>query len=143
MLFNAKEITSLREQLAAAQQQNQTLSDQLASIGTTHAEAITALQGTHASAITVLETTHADAIAALNTQHEAAVQALKDGMEATIAAEVLNRCNAVGVEPIARDPAAGAKEGDTKQGGTAGLTGLAKTRAALQEKHQQGYAAKK
>lgn len=143
MLFNAKEIANLKEQLAAAQEQNKTLESQLASIGTTHAEAISALESTHASAISALETSHADAITALNTQHETAVKALQDGMEAAIAAEVLNRCAAAGVQPIARDPGAGSKAGDTKQEGTAGLTGLAKTRAALQAKHEQGYGPKK
>lgn len=127
-------ITTLESSLAAAEGKATTLEAQLnqakLDLATAQAEAdkvtgltsqITDLQG---------QITHLTSRAE---KAEADLATAKGEFETKVSAEVNNRLAAAGVDPIKRDPQA--KSGQDDNGNpAAGLTGLAKARAALEAK---------
>lgn len=102
----------------------------------TDTAAILALTGERDAALAQVST--------LVTERDTSVQALATAnadTEERIQAEVVNRCNAAGVDPIKRDPAAVDSTTAANADATSGLTGMDKARAALKARHQANFSA--
>lgn len=127
-LFNSKEIADLQAQVS-------TLQGELATAQTAHAAALADIQANLEAAQAIAakvpdleakvtaETARADKAAA-------DLAAANAEAEKKIEAEVVNRLASAGVDPIKRDPQAKTED----PAPTAGLTGIAKSRAALAAK---------
>jgi septal ring factor EnvC (AmiA/AmiB activator) len=143
-MFQAKEISDLKERISAletelanAKGESATVTAELDSLktklGIMEAEATQAGLdlANRAERVTELE--------ALLSSRDGEITALKTDFEQKIEDEVVSRCAAAGIAPIARDPEAGTKEGDPKPPAAKGLTGIAKARAALAAKHSETH----
>jgi peptidoglycan hydrolase CwlO-like protein len=130
MLFSARikeletqqaTLTADRDRLASA---NAALTAQLAE----HATELSGLQTAVAANESTIAALNADLDTARKSASEAqlALKAEQDAREAKIRTEVIARCAAAGITPIARDPQAATPEGAEP---AEGLTGLARTRA--------------
>lgn len=147
-MFNSEKLAKLTADLEAAQARITTLESENGTLTeardaaqgqlATAQASVASLTGERDTARTEL-TQAIEKIKGLETSHATEIKTLKDGMEATISAEVINRCAAAGVEPVARDPEAGAKAADTKTSPAAGLSGIAKARVLLSVRHKELY----
>jgi chromosome segregation ATPase len=143
-MFQSKELARLQEQLATAEAQNASLTEANAALTAERdasAQTVATLTAERDAARADLATAQ-ERITQIETDHTAEVARINGEVEQRIQTEVTNRCAAAGVEPIARDPEAGSKADDTKGAPAAGLSGIAKARALLSEKHKALYGGK-
>lgn len=142
MLFSSR-IKELETQLASVSTQRDQLTTENANLTAQLAEHATELPGlqtqisAHEVTITQLNA-DLDTARTAATTAQAALKAEQEGREAAIKLEVTNRLGAAGIAPIARDPNATKTPAESK---TAGLTGLARTRAYLADRQPKAAVA--
>lgn len=140
-MFNSARIAELQEQLTAAQEQVGTLTAANAALTTANAAAIAERDGFQGqiAGLTQERDTARTELATATANHAAEIARINGEVEQRVQREVIDRCAAAGVEPIAQAPGTG-KSADTKPEPGAGLTGMEKARAILAAKHAKGYA---
>jgi septal ring factor EnvC (AmiA/AmiB activator) len=143
-MFNSEKIATLQAELEASKARVTALETEVSTLTASREETQAQLATATESAATLQASLNAanEKIAKLETDHTAEVARINGDVEQRIQTEVTNRCAAAGVEPIARDPEAGSKADDTKGAPAAGLSGIAKARALLSEKHKALYGGK-